>query len=37
MCSNGKSVLKFNKIISKEKQMLKYSVRVREIYVEVVL
>ena len=37
MCINEKSVLNFNQIISKEIQMLKYFVRVKEIYVEVVL
>ena len=37
VCSDEKSVLNFNQIISKEKQMLKYFMRVREIYVEVLL
>jgi hypothetical protein len=37
VCSKEKSVLNFNYIISKEKHILKYVVRVREIHVEVVL
>ena len=37
MCSNEKSVLNFNQIISREKQTLKYFMHVTEIYVEVVL
>jgi len=37
MCSDKGSVLNFHQIISREKQMLKYFMRVREFYVEVVL
>jgi len=37
MCSDEKSVLNFNRIISKEKKMLKYFMREKDIYVEVVM